>query len=63
MPALIKTGEGGFAASTTADFGRYFGNAEVALRFLGRSVAGLICAGGGVPGSEGLDDCSSEEVR
>ena len=36
VPAL--TGEGGFAASRITDFGRYFGNAEVAFRFLGRSV-------------------------
>lgn len=36
VPAL--TGEGGFACSRITDLGRYFGNAEVALRFLGRSV-------------------------
>ena len=61
VPAL--TGEGGFAASRITDLGRYFGNAEVALRFLGRRVdvlAGAV-AWGPLGGSDSLEDCSSED--
>lgn len=39
VPAL--RGEDGFAGSTTADFGRYLGKAEVALRLFGRRVEDL----------------------
>jgi len=61
VPAL--TGEGGFAASTMTDLGRYFGNAEVALRFLGRSVEDLVVAVAwmALGGSDSLEDCSSED--
>lgn len=61
VPAL--TGEGGLAASRITDLGRYFGNAEVALRFLGRSVEVLVGAVAWIPlgGSDALEDCSSEE--
>lgn len=61
VPAL--TGEGGFAASRITDLGRYFGSAEVALRFLGRSVEVLDCAvaWGPLGVSDSLEDCSSED--
>jgi len=61
VPAL--TGEGGFAASRITDLGRYFGSAEVALRFLGRSVEALACAvaWGPLGVSDSLEDCSSED--
>lgn len=57
VPAL--TGEDGFAASRITDLGRYFGSAEVALRFLGRSVD--VLGWGPLGGSDSLEDWSSED--
>jgi hypothetical protein len=57
-----RAGEGGFfAASITIDFGRYFGNAEDAAGFRGRSDDDLVTpAFCGAAGSAGFG-CSSEE--
>lgn len=63
VPNLAGDG-GNFCASTSADFGRYFGSEEAVLGFLGRRELDplVIPAACGVGGSVDLDDCSSEDV-